>query len=157
MLSRTSSPPASRHVRTAPTSDAAPLGPAVRRQLRRADGCILARVRADGAPQLLTLHGPAGFLEVVGPRLLRLAPATDLAGVGPLGPRGQDERLAMVVLDHAQGRRLELAGRIVSSGGGLAGGPLVVEIDSHEWVCMADSTRRFSAEELDELDELLPG
>jgi predicted pyridoxine 5'-phosphate oxidase superfamily flavin-nucleotide-binding protein len=97
---------------TPPGSVEALLGPREQAWIAQRDTAFLATVNADGWPHVQHRGGPPGFLRVPDGRTLALA---DLGGnrqFVSVGNLRDNDRVALLLLDPAEQRRLKLLGRM---------------------------------------------
>lgn len=132
--------------------------------LQAADTAFLASVNADGWPYVQHRGGPRGFLRVLAPDRIAFA---DYRGNRQFVSAGNvigDDRVALIVMDYAQRRRLKLFGRLRFEPVEGADPALlaavaqpdyraridrvaIIEVAAFDWNCPQHITPRFSAEE----------
>jgi len=129
------------------------------------DGFYLASVGATGWPYVQYRGGPRGFLRVLDERRLAWADFRGNRQYVSVGNFGGDDRVAMILMDYANRRRLKILGHAESLevgaddwlGAQLAvpGYPALVEravrvrIEAFDWNCSQHITPRFTLEEVE--------
>lgn len=80
--------------------------------LQAADTAFLASVNADGWPYVQHRGGPRGFLRVLAPDRIAFADYRGNRQFVSAGNVSGDDRVALIVMDYAERRRLKLFGRL---------------------------------------------
>jgi uncharacterized protein len=144
------------------------LGPDETEFISRRDSFAMATVTPDGWPYVQHRGGPTGFLHVLDDRTLAFA---DLRGNRQListGNLAANDRVALLLIDHAHRARLKLLGRtrVVAPqeapelANRLAPTPalrkkverlMVIDVVAFDWNCPAWITPRYTAEEVEEM------
>jgi predicted pyridoxine 5'-phosphate oxidase superfamily flavin-nucleotide-binding protein len=109
----------------------------------------MATVSETGWPYVQHRGGAPGFLQVVDPRTLVF---TDLPGNRQfisVGNLAQDDRVALILVDHAQRRRLKLLGRLaVAQASEGTGRQMTIRVEAFDWNCPQHIPVRFEAEDV---------
>jgi predicted pyridoxine 5'-phosphate oxidase superfamily flavin-nucleotide-binding protein len=134
--------------------------------LARADSFYLATVSETGWPYVQHRGGPRGFLRVLSPTRIAFADFRGNRQLVSAGNASRDDRVALIVVDYPNRRRLKLLGRVrfLDAAGAdpalLAAVVLpgyaariervaVVELEAFDWNCPQHITQRFTLEEVD--------
>jgi predicted pyridoxine 5'-phosphate oxidase superfamily flavin-nucleotide-binding protein len=133
--------------------------------IRERDGFYLASVSETGWPYVQYRGGPAGFLRVLDERSLAWADFRGNRQYISVGNLSGDDRVALILVDYANRRRLKILGRAepleVGADDGLAarlsvpGYAAVVEravrvrIEAFDWNCPQHITPRFTLDEVE--------
>ena len=149
--------------RAAPGTDA--LTDDEREYLAERDGFYLASVSETGWPYVQFRGGPPGFLRVVDEHTIGWADFRGNLQYITTGNVSGDDRVALIVLDYAQRRRLKIFGhaRVVTAtedptlveslaDPGYAAEverAVLVTVEAFDWNCQQHITPRFSAAELE--------
>ncbi|MEU0494063.1 pyridoxamine 5'-phosphate oxidase family protein [Mycobacterium sp. NPDC006124] len=149
--------------RAAPGTDA--LTDDERDYLADRDGFYLASVSETGWPYVQFRGGPRGFLRVVDDHTIGWADFRGNLQYITTGNVSGDDRVALIVLDYAQRRRLKIYGHArvvtVADDPALVGSfadpgyaadverAVLVTVEAFDWNCQQHITPRFSAEELE--------
>ena len=128
------------------------------------DGFYQATVGEGGWPYVQFRGGPQGFLRVLDPRTLGYADLEGNKQYLSVGNLAGDDRVALLLLDHANRRRLKvwararvvdaaddpaLASRLAVPGyPGRVGRSVLLAVEGFDWNCPQHITPRFSADEL---------
>lgn len=136
-----------------------------REYLAERDGFYLASVSETGWPYVQFRGGPPGFLRVVDDHTIGWADFRGNLQYITTGNVGGDNRVALIVLDYAQRRRLKIFGhaRVVTVADDAAlvqsfADPgyaaeveraVLVTVEAFDWNCQQHITPRFSAAELE--------
>jgi predicted pyridoxine 5'-phosphate oxidase superfamily flavin-nucleotide-binding protein len=136
-----------------------------REYLAERDGFYLASVSETGWPYVQFRGGPAGFLRVVDDHTIGWADFRGNLQYVTTGNVVGDDRVALIVLDYAQRRRLKIFGhaRVVTVADDAAlvesfADPgydaeveraVLVTVEAFDWNCQQHITPRFSAAELE--------
>lgn len=137
------------------------IGPAEQAFIEARDGFYQATVSEIGWPYVQYRGGPAGFLRVLGPRTIGYA---DLSGNRQYISRGNldgNSRVALILMDYANQRRLKILGRMTFTEGAEAAASLLPERQNHpaeraaiiaveglDWNCPQHITPRYTETEL---------
>jgi predicted pyridoxine 5'-phosphate oxidase superfamily flavin-nucleotide-binding protein len=142
------------------------LGPRESAFLANADSFYLATVSEAGWPYVQHRGGPRGFLRVISPTRLAFAEFRGNRQYVSAGNTSRDDRVAIVVMDYANQRRLKLLGRLRFEVVSDADPELVfavelpgyrasvervavIEIEAFDWNCPQHITPRFTLEEIE--------
>jgi len=141
------------------------LGPEEIEFIQARDGCYLASVSETGWPYVQFRGGAPGFLHVLGERTLAWADFRGNRQYVSVGNVHGDDRVAMILMDYANRRRLKLLGhaelREVGADDGLAarlampGYPAAIEravlvkVAGFDWNCPQHITPRFTLDEVE--------
>lgn len=125
------------------------------------DGFYQSTVSETGWPYVQYRGGPAGFLKVLGPQTIGYA---DFSGNKQYISRGNldgNDRIAMILMDYANRRRLKILGRVAFTEGEAAAAALypeeaeapaeravIIRVEALDWNCPRHITPRFSDAEL---------
>ncbi|NOC43836.1 MULTISPECIES: pyridoxamine 5'-phosphate oxidase family protein [unclassified Ruegeria] len=125
------------------------------------DGFYQSTVSETGWPYVQYRGGPTGFLKVLGPQTIGYA---DFSGNKQYISRGNldgNDRIAMILMDYANRRRLKILGRVVFTEGETAAATLypeeaeapaeravVIRVEALDWNCPSHITPRFTEAEL---------
>lgn len=125
------------------------------------DGFYQSTVSETGWPYVQYRGGPAGFLKVLGPRTIGYA---DFSGNKQYISRGNldgNDRIAMILMDYANRRRLKILGRFAFTEGEAAAATLypeeaearaeravIIRVEALDWNCPSHITPRFTEAEL---------
>jgi uncharacterized protein len=131
------------------------------------DCLYMATVSANGWPYIQHRGGPQGFLTVLDSQTLAFADYRGNRQYLSLGNIAGNDRVALILMDYAQRRRLKLLGRASIRGGDedleLAARVIastyharverifVITIEAYDWNCPQHITPRFSETELQPL------
>ncbi|WP_171211266.1 pyridoxamine 5'-phosphate oxidase family protein [Ruegeria sp. HKCCA5426] len=137
------------------------IGPAEKAFIEARDGFYQSTVSETGWPYVQYRGGPAGFLKVLGPTTIGYA---DFSGNKQYISRGNldgNDRVAMILMDYANQRRLKILGRVVFTEGEAAAASLfpdeadavaeravIVRVEGLDWNCARHITPRFTEAEL---------
>jgi hypothetical protein len=140
-------------------------GPEERAFIEERDGFYLASVSETGWPYVQYRGGPAGFLRVLDERTLAWADFRGNRQYVSVGNVGGDDRIAMILMDYANRRRLKILGHAepleIGSDDGLAVRLAVpdykavvergvrVRIEGFDWNCPQHITPRFTLDEVE--------
>ena len=142
------------------------LGEHEREFLAAANSFYLASVSETGWPYVQHRGGPAGFVKVVGPARLAFADFRGNRQMVSAGNVSKDDRVALIVMDYANRRRLKLLGHLrfedvdKADAGILQAVSLpayrarvervaVIEVEAFDWNCPQHITPRFTHDEID--------
>ncbi|GAB5438862.1 pyridoxamine 5'-phosphate oxidase family protein [Falsiruegeria mediterranea] len=137
------------------------IGPAEKAFIEARDGFYQSTVSETGWPYVQYRGGPVGFLKVLGESTLGYA---DLSGNRQYISRGNldgNDRVAMILMDYANQRRLKILGRVSFTEGEQAAASLFIEgsetqperaaiikVEALDWNCPAHITPRYTEAEL---------
>ena len=140
------------------------LGETEREFLAEQDGFCLASVSSSGWPYVQWRGGPPGFLRVLDDHTLGWADFRGNRQYLSVGNAAHDPRVALLVLDHAQQRRLKIAGRLVfrdaredaelaealavESYDARVERAAVLTVEAFDWNCPQHITPRFTGEQI---------
>ncbi len=146
------------------------LGPEEQDFIEARDGFYQATVSETGWPYVQYRGGPAGFLRVLDARTIGYA---DFSGNRQYISRGNldgNDRVALILMDYANRRRLKILGRVRFTEGAEAADPLypdgaqapaeravTIRVEGLDWNCPQHITPRFTVEELRPQFEELTG
>ncbi|MGE0387018.1 MAG: pyridoxamine 5'-phosphate oxidase family protein [Gammaproteobacteria bacterium] len=134
--------------------------------LHGADSFYVASVNADGWPYVQHRGGPRGFVRVLSPERIAFADFRGNRQFISAGNVSTDDRVALIVMDYPQRRRLKLFGHLRMTPVDTAPAELVeavrlpdyrariervatVDIAAFDWNCPQHITPRFTVEEID--------
>lgn len=147
---------------TAPRRDR--LGAKERQFIMERDGFYQATVNEDGWPYVQHRGGPAGFLKVLDERTLGYANFSGNRQYLSVGNLSANDRVSLILIDHANRRRLKLWGRVRLVD--VAHDPLLIEsladpaypaqiehaviisVEALDWNCPQHITPRFTLAEI---------
>jgi hypothetical protein len=128
------------------------------------DGAFLASVSETGWPYVQHRGGPPGFLKVLDETTLGFADYRGNRQYISLGNVTADDRVALIMVDYPNRRRLKLFGRLsvvglaedpalaatlaVPGGRGMAERSILIRLAGFDWNCPQHITPRFSEAEL---------
>ncbi len=135
--------------------------------LREADSFYLASVSETGWPYVQHRGGPAGFLKVVSPSRLAFADFRGNRQYVTAGNAATEDRVALIVMDHAHRRRLKLFGRLRFVDAAVADPTLVgavvhpdyparverialIDVEAFDWNCPQHIVQRFTLGQVEE-------
>ncbi|WP_171240946.1 pyridoxamine 5'-phosphate oxidase family protein [Ruegeria sp. HKCCA5491] len=137
------------------------IGPAEKAFIEARDGFYQSTVSETGWPYVQYRGGPAGFLKVFGPTTIGYA---DFSGNKQYISRGNldgNDRVAMILMDYANQRRLKILGRVAFTEGEAAAASLfpdeadavaeravIIRVEGLDWNCPRHITPRFTEAEL---------
>ncbi|WP_377190833.1 pyridoxamine 5'-phosphate oxidase family protein [Ruegeria meonggei] len=137
------------------------IGPAEKAFIEARDGFYQSTVSETGWPYVQYRGGPAGFLRVLGPRTIGYA---DFSGNKQYISRGNldgNDRIAMILMDYVNQRRLKILGRVDFTEGEVAAASLypegadalaeravIISVEALDWNCPRHITPRFTEAEL---------
>ncbi|WP_170468725.1 pyridoxamine 5'-phosphate oxidase family protein [Ruegeria arenilitoris] len=137
------------------------IGPAEKAFIEARDGFYQSTVSETGWPYVQYRGGPIGFLRVLGPRTIGYA---DFSGNKQYISRGNldgNDRIAMILMDYANQRRLKILGRVEFTEGEAAAASLylegadtpaeravIIRVEGLDWNCPQHITPRFTEAEL---------
>ncbi len=137
------------------------IGDAEKAFIEARDGFYQATVSETGWPYVQYRGGPAGFLKVLGPHSIGYA---DFSGNRQYISRGNldgNDRVAMILMDYANQRRLKILGRVTFTEGASAAASLypegteatseravIIQVEGLDWNCPQHITPRFTEDEL---------
>lgn len=132
------------------------------------DSFYLATTNSEGWPYIQHRGGPAGFLKVLGPRLLGFADFKGNRQMISTGNLDGDDRVALFLMNYPRRERLKMLGhaRVLDArehpdlAGQLCPTPelrtkverlFLIEVVGYDWNCPQYITPRFTAEEVREM------
>ncbi len=137
------------------------IGEAEKAFIEARDGFYQSTVSETGWPYVQYRGGPVGFLKVLDPRTIGYA---DFSGNKQYISRGNldgNDRIAMILMDYANRRRLKILGRVKFNEGKEAAASLypqgaeaeaeravVIHVEGLDWNCPRHITPRFTEAEL---------
>ncbi|WP_120631916.1 pyridoxamine 5'-phosphate oxidase family protein [Ruegeria sp. EL01] len=137
------------------------VGDAEKAFIEARDGFYQSTVSETGWPYVQYRGGPTGFLKVLGPQSIGYA---DFSGNKQYISRGNldgNDRIALILMDYANQRRLKILGRVEFTEGEAAATSLypdgaeapaeravVIRVDALDWNCPRHITPRFTEAEL---------
>ncbi|GAA6159514.1 pyridoxamine 5'-phosphate oxidase family protein [Ruegeria sp. HU-ET01832] len=137
------------------------IGPAEKAFIEARDGFYQSTVSETGWPYVQYRGGPIGFLRVLGPTTIGYA---DFSGNKQYISRGNldgNDRIAMILMDYANQRRLKILGRVDFTEGEAAAASLypdgaetpaeraaIIRVEGLDWNCPRHITPRFTEAEL---------
>ncbi|WP_424832963.1 pyridoxamine 5'-phosphate oxidase family protein [Ruegeria sp.] len=137
------------------------IGPNEKSFIEARDGFYQATVSETGWPYVQYRGGPIGFLKVLDKRTIGYA---DLTGNKQYISRGNldgNDRVAMILMDYANQRRLKILGRVSFREGADAAAHLlpetvdtpperaaIIHVEALDWNCPRHITPRFTEDEL---------
>ncbi len=137
------------------------IGEAEKAFIEARDGFYQSTVSETGWPYVQYRGGPVGFLKVLDPRTIGYA---DFSGNKQYISRGNldgNDRIAMILMDYANRRRLKILGRVKFNEGKEAAACLypqgaeaeaeravVIHVEGLDWNCPRHITPRFTEAEL---------
>ena len=147
-----------------PANDA--LGPAETAFIEQRDTFFMASVSETGWPYVQHRGGPRGFLRVVGARRLAFADFRGNRQYVSTGNLARDDRVALILVDFAQPRRLKILGhaRIVDAEQAdpeirlavalpdyraVVERVAVIDVEAFAWNCPRHIAPRYTREELE--------
>ena len=129
--------------------------------IEQRDGFYQATVSETGWPYVQFRGGPIGFLKVLDPHTIGYA---DLSGNKQYISRGNldgNDRVALILMDYANQRRLKILGQMTFSEGAAAAADLytkgseteaeraaIIRVEALDWNCPRHITPRFTEAEL---------
>jgi hypothetical protein len=129
------------------------------------DGFYQATVSETGWPYVQFRGGPAGFLKVLDAKTVAYADLRGNRQYVSLGNLGSDDRIALILMDYPNRRRLKILGRARAADladdpdlvarlavPGYEGRPeraVLITVDAFDWNCPQHIPQRFTVEELE--------
>lgn len=121
------------------------------------DSFYLATVSDTGWPYVQHRGGPAGFLRVLGPTTLAFADYRGNRQYLSVGNLDHDDRMALILMDYPNRRRLKLLGHARAVDTALAPADvsidaervMLIEVVAFDWNCALHITPRYTEAELD--------
>jgi hypothetical protein len=142
------------------------LGPEEAGFIAARDGFFLASVSETGWPYVQHRGGPAGFLRVLDERTLGFADFRGNRQYVSLGNLARDDRVSLILMDHARRRRLKILGHARAVGAeedpallarlalpeyrARVDRGILISIEAFDWNCPQHITPRFTAAEVAE-------
>ena len=147
------------------------LGPEEREFISGRDGFYMATVSETGWPYIQYRGGPKGFQHVLDDQTLGFADLRGNKQYISVGNLNHDDRVALFLMDYVDQRRLKILGRAkVAEGTEEAAGliaklnipekhsvperAMTIHVEAFDWNCPQHITRRFTLEELAEMQGL---
>lgn len=137
------------------------LGPDEAAFIAARDSFYMATVTETGWPYVQHRGGPSGFLRVLDERTIGFADFRGNRQYVSVGSLGQDDRVALILVDYPHQRRLKLLGRARLVEGAETLQALTVEgyrarvergivitVEAFDWNCPQHLTPRFTTEEI---------
>ena len=137
------------------------IGEAEKAFIQARDSFYQSTVSETGWPYVQFRGGPIGFLKVLGPQTLGYA---DFSGNKQYISRGNldgNDRIALILMDYANQRRLKILGRVEFTEGEAAAASLypdnaeasaeravIIKVEALDWNCPRHITPRFTEAEL---------
>ncbi len=137
------------------------IGVAEKAFIQARDSFYQSTVSETGWPYVQFRGGPIGFLKVLGPQTLGYA---DFSGNKQYISRGNldgNDRIALILMDYANQRRLKILGRVEFTEGEAAAASLypdnaeapaeravIIKVEALDWNCPRHITPRFTEAEL---------
>lgn len=137
------------------------IGEAEKAFIQARDSFYQSTVSETGWPYVQFRGGPVGFLKVLGPQTLGYA---DFSGNKQYISRGNldgNDRIALILMDYANQRRLKILGRVEFTEGEAAAASLypdnaeapaeravIIKVEALDWNCPRHITPRFTEAEL---------
>ncbi len=135
--------------------------PAEKAFIQARDGFYQSTVSETGWPYVQYRGGPVGFLRVLDPQTIGYA---DFSGNKQYISRGNldgNDRIALILMDYANQRRLKILGRVTFTEGEAAAASLypegaeapaeraaIIRVEALDWNCPRHITPRFTEAEL---------
>lgn len=129
------------------------------------DGFYQATVSETGWPYVQFRGGPAGFLKVLDPKTVAYADFRGNRQYVSLGNLGGDDRIALIMMDYPNRRRLKILGRArtvdladdpdliarlaVPDYKGRPKRAVLITVEAFDWNCPQHIPQRFTVEELE--------
>ncbi|HET9700814.1 MAG TPA: pyridoxamine 5'-phosphate oxidase family protein [Burkholderiales bacterium] len=143
------------------------LGPVEAEFIALRDSFYMATVSETGWPYVQHRGGPPGFLKVLGPRTLGFADFRGNVQYVTLGNVNKNDRIALILMDYANRRRLKILGRMRAVEAGEADAELLrrvesadyrarvervmlIEVEAFDWNCPQHITPRYTEAEVEE-------
>jgi predicted pyridoxine 5'-phosphate oxidase superfamily flavin-nucleotide-binding protein len=134
--------------------------------LARTDSFYMATVSETGWPYVQHRGGPRGFLKVISPTRIAFADFRGNRQYVTAGNASRDDRVAIIVMDHANRQRLKLLGRLRIDHVSEADPELVfavelpdyrarvervaaIDVEAFDWNCPQHITQRYTLEEIE--------
>jgi len=141
------------------------LGPAEVEFISRRDHFYMATVSSTGWPYVQHRGGPPGFLKVLDPKTLGYADFRGNVQYVSAGNLRRNDRVAMLLIDHAKRRRLKILGhaRLVTATenpelvarvtlpeyDAVVERAVIITVAAYDWNCPQHITPRFTAAEVE--------
>ena len=149
------------------------LGSREREYLADADSFYLATVSETGWPYVQHRGGPPGFLKVRSPSQVAFADFRGNRQYVSAGNVAHEDRVSLIVMDYANGRRLKLLGHLRMIDAGDAEPSLIaavalpgyraivervaiVDVVAFDWNCPQHITRRYTLAQIDAIKRVQP-
>lgn len=142
------------------------LGPREREYLANADSFYMATVSETGWPYVQHRGGPRGFLRAVSPARIAFADFRGNRQFVSVGNATRDDRVALIIMDYPNRRRLKLLGRLrflaldeadreLAAAVNLPGyrarveRVAVIDVEAFDWNCPQHITQRFALADIE--------
>ncbi|CUK09856.1 pyridoxamine 5'-phosphate oxidase, FMN-binding family [Ruegeria denitrificans] len=137
------------------------VGPAEKAFIEARDGFYQSTVSETGWPYVQYRGGTIGFLKVLDPQTIGYADFTGNKQYISRGNLDGNDRIALILMDYANQRRLKVLGRVEFTEGAAAAADLypeggeapaeravIIRVEALDWNCPANITPRFTEAEL---------
>lgn len=137
------------------------IGPVEKAFIEARDGFYQSTVSETGWPYVQYRGGPIGFLKVLDPQTIGYADFTGNKQYISRGNLDGNDRIALILMDYANQRRLKILGRVEFTEGAAAAADLYPEgakapaeravrirVEALDWNCPSNITPRFTEAEL---------
>lgn len=141
------------------------LGPVEAEFIANRDSFYMATVSETGWPYVQHRGGPPGFLRVLGPRTLGFADFRGNVQYVTVGNVAKNDRVALILMDYANRRRLKILGRLRSVDAAEADPKflrrveaadyrarveriMLIEVEAFDWNCPQHITPRYTEAEV---------
>jgi hypothetical protein len=141
------------------------LGPDEMAFIAERDSFCIATVSETGWPYIQHRGGPKGFLKVLDPHTLGFADYRGNRQYVSVGNLAGNDRVALILMDYAEGQRLKLLGRATTVDGtedemllerlrdsnyrARVERGVLIRIEAFDWNCPLHITPRFAIEEIE--------
>lgn len=144
------------------------LGPDEAEFIAERDSFYMATVSETGWPYVQHRGGPPGFLKAVSPKRLLMPDFKGNAQYVSVGNAATNDRVAMILMDYPNRRRLKILGRLRTLTPAEAGPELmraveprdyrariervfVIDVEAFDWNCPQHVTPRYTAAQVEEI------
>ena len=134
--------------------------------IENADSFYLASVGEGGWPYVQHRGGPVGFMKLISPAQIAFADFRGNRQLVSAGNVSKDDRVALIIMDYANRRRLKLLGRLKFVPAAEAPATLLnavrlpgykanlervalIDIEAFDWNCPQHITQRFTLDEVE--------
>ncbi len=137
------------------------IGPVEQAFIQARDGFYQATVSETGWPYVQFRGGPAGFLKVLDPQTIGYADFTGNKQYISRGNLDGNDRVALILMDYVNQRRLKILGQMTFTEGAEAAADLypegaeteaeraaIIRVEALDWNCPSHITPRYSEAEL---------